>query len=41
MRRAVFIVGRDGKLTYVNYLPTLGQEPDYDEVINAAKEALK
>ncbi|HEX9385632.1 MAG TPA: thiol peroxidase [Anaerolineales bacterium] len=41
LRRAVFVVGRDGKLTYVNYLPTLGQEPDYDEVINAAKEALK
>jgi thiol peroxidase len=41
MRRAVFIVGRDGRLTYVNYLPTLGQEPDYDEVINAAKDALK
>jgi len=40
LRRAVFIVGRDGKLTYVNYLPTLGQEPDYDEVINAAKKAL-
>lgn len=41
LRRSVFIVGRDGKLTYVNYLPTLGQEPDYDEVINAAKTALK
>lgn len=40
LRRSVFIVGRDGRLTYVNYLPTLGQEPDYDEVINAAKEAL-
>jgi len=39
-RRAVFIVGRDGKLTYVNYLPTLGQEPDYDEVIAEAKKAL-
>ena len=39
-RRSVFIVDRSGKLTYVNYLPTLGQEPDYDEVINAAKEAL-
>jgi thioredoxin-dependent peroxiredoxin len=39
-RRAVFIVGHDGKLTYVNYLPVLGQEPDYDEVINAAKAAL-
>jgi thiol peroxidase len=39
LRRSVFIVGRDGRLTYVNYLPTLGQEPDYDEVINAAKKA--
>lgn len=41
LRRAVFIVGRDGRLTYVNYLPSLGQEPDYDEVIQAAKDALK
>lgn len=41
LRRSVFIVGRDGKLVYVNYLPVLGQEPDYDEVINAAKAALK
>jgi len=39
-RRSVFIVGRDGKLTYVNYLPVLGQEPDYDEVIAEAKKAL-
>ena len=41
LRRAVFIVGRDGKLTYVNYLPKLSEEPNYDEVINAAKEALR
>ena len=40
-RRSVFIVGRDGKLTYVRYLPTLGEEPNYDEVIAAAKEALR
>lgn len=40
LRRSVFIVGRDGKLTYVNYLPELGMEPDYDEVIAAAKKAL-
>lgn len=40
LRRAVFIVGRDGRLTYVNYLPTLGQEPDYEQVIDAAKQAL-
>lgn len=41
LRRSVFIVGRDGKLTYVNYLPVLSEEPNYDEVINAAKAALK
>ena len=41
LRRSVFIVGRDGKLVYVNYLPSIGEEPNYDEVINAAKEALK
>ena len=40
LRRSVFIVGRDGKLTYVNYLPVLGEEPNYDEVIAAAKKAL-
>jgi len=39
-RRSVFIVDREGKLTYVNYLPALGQEPDYDEVIAEAKKAL-
>jgi thiol peroxidase len=41
LRRSVFIVGRDGNLVYVNYLPALGVEPNYEEVINAAKEALK
>jgi len=40
LRRSVFIVGRDGKLTYVNYLPALGDEPNYDEVIAEAKKAL-
>lgn len=41
LRRSVFIVGRDGRLTYVKYMPVLSEEPNYDEVINAAKEALK
>jgi thiol peroxidase len=39
-RRSVFIVGRDGKLIYVDYLPVLGQQPNYEEVIAAAKAAL-
>ena len=37
----LLIVGRDGKLNYVNYLPVLGDEPNYEEVIAAAKDALK
>lgn len=40
LRRSVFIVGREGKLMYVNYLPALGDEPNYDEVITEAKKAL-
>jgi thiol peroxidase len=40
MRRAVFIVGRDGVLTYVAYMEKLGDEPDYAEVLEAARAAL-
>jgi len=39
-RRAVFVVGRDDKLAYVAYMPVLGDEPNYAEVIDAAKKAL-
>jgi len=39
-RRAVFVVGRDDKLAYVAYMPVLGDEPNYAEVIEAAKKAL-
>jgi thiol peroxidase len=40
LRRAVFVVNRDGVLTYVAYMRHNGLEPDYDEVIAAAKAAL-
>jgi thiol peroxidase len=40
LRRAVFVVDRSGKLTYVAYMPALGVEPDYAEVLKAAKAAL-
>ena len=40
LRRAVFVVDRTGKLTYVAYMPALGVEPDYAEVLEAAKAAL-
>ena len=40
LRRAVFVVDRAGKLTYVAYMQHNGLEPDYEEVIEAAKMAL-
>jgi thioredoxin-dependent peroxiredoxin len=41
LRRAVFVVDRTGKITYVAYMPALGVEPNYAEVLNAAKAALE
>lgn len=40
LRRSVFIVDRTGKLAYVAYMPHLGVQPNYEEVIEAAKAAL-
>jgi len=37
--RAVFVVGRDGKLTHVEYVNEISSEPDYAAAVNAAKEA--
>jgi thiol peroxidase len=39
-RRAVFVVDRRGKLTYVAYMAVLADEPKYEEVLAAAKAAL-
>jgi thioredoxin-dependent peroxiredoxin len=40
LRRAVFVVDRQDKATYVAYMPVLGMEPNYEEVLNAARAAL-
>jgi len=40
LRRAIFIVNRKNILTYVAYMPALGEEPNYDEVLQAARAAL-
>lgn len=39
-RRAIFVVDQKGKVTYAAYLPALGIEPNYDEVLEAARQAL-
>lgn len=40
LRRAVFVIDRQGKLVYVAYMPALGIEPDYEAVLEAARKAL-
>lgn len=40
LRRSIFVVNRDGKVVYAAYMDVLGDEPDYDEVLAAARAAL-
>jgi thiol peroxidase len=40
LRRAVFVVDRRSVVTYADYMPALGNEPKYAEVLAAAKRAL-
>ncbi len=39
-RRAIFVVDRSGKIVYADYMPVLGDEPKYEEVLAAARAAL-
>lgn len=40
LRRAVFVVNRAGRITYAAYMPALGEEPNYQEVLDRARAAL-
>lgn len=40
LRRAIFVVNRDGTIVYADYMPSFGDEPKYDEVLEAARQAL-
>lgn len=40
LRRAVFVVDRDGNVIYADYMPALGVEPDYEAVLAAIQAAL-
>ena len=40
LRRAVFVVDKQGIVTYVAYMPANSEEPNYPEVLAAAKKAL-
>lgn len=39
LARAVFVVGKDDTLKYVEYVPEITEHPNYDAVLAAAKEA--
>ncbi|MBR29790.1 MAG: lipid hydroperoxide peroxidase [Spirochaetaceae bacterium] len=37
--RAVFVVDKNDKVAYTELVPEIGQEPDYDKVLDAVKKA--
>ena len=41
LRRAIFVIDQDEVVVYSAYMPAIGDEPDYDEVLEAARRALK
>ncbi len=39
LARAVWVVGKDGKVAYAQVVPELSAEPDYAAALDAAKQA--
>jgi thiol peroxidase len=40
-RRAIFVINQNDFVVYSAYMPTIGDEPNYTEVMEAAKRALR
>ena len=39
LARAVFVVGKDGRVTHAEYVSDITKEPNYEAALNAAKQA--
>ena len=39
LARAAFVVNPAGEVTYAEYVPEAGEQPDFDAIVRAAKEA--
>ena len=39
LARVIFVIGKDGKVTYKQVVPEITEEPNYEEALAAAKEA--
>jgi thiol peroxidase len=37
LQRSIFVIGRDGKISYVEYVPEIAQHPDYDGALAAVR----
>ncbi len=40
LTRVIFVIGKDGKVTYKQVVPEITTEPNYEEAIEAAKAAI-
>ena len=40
LSRAIFVVDKNNKITYVEYVPEVGAHPDYDKAVAALKAAV-
>ena len=40
-RRAIFVINQNDRVVYSAYMPAIGDEPNYLEVLDAARQALK
>src|SRR4030043_180 len=39
LRRAIFVINQDDLIVYSAYMPTIGDEPNYSEVLDSARQA--
>jgi len=39
LARAVFVINKTGRIAYIQIVPELSQEPDYDSALAAARKA--
>ena len=39
--RAIFVIDQDNKIRYVEYVPQVGNHPDYDSALRAAKSLIE
>lgn len=40
LARAVFVIGKDGRIKHVEYVPEIAEEPHYERIVEAARRAV-